>query len=175
MTDEIDRSVASPELTRDGLVTELFESEYRNLVGLARLLVDAEAEEVVQEGFARLVASFVRVDDPDRATAYLRSTVLNLSRSRLRRRRTARTKAHLVPDDIGGQPPVAPLSAGDRDRVRVAVQDLPRRQQECIVLRFYYDSSEREIAETLGIGAGSVKKHLSRAKQRLADELKGLA
>jgi hypothetical protein len=83
---------------RDDLIVDLFRRRGPALIGLARALVDSreEAEEVVQEAFARLVASFVRIDDSGRADRYLTVTVLNVARSRLRRRRTAREKGHLL-------------------------------------------------------------------------------
>ncbi len=83
---------------RDELIVDLFHRRGSALLGLARTLVDSreEAEEVVQEAFERLVASFVRLDDVARADRYLTVTVLNLARSRLRRRRTARDKDHLL-------------------------------------------------------------------------------
>jgi RNA polymerase sigma-70 factor (ECF subfamily) len=157
---------------RDQQIVALFLRRGTDLIGLARTLVDSreEAEEVVQEAFAKLVASFVRLDDSGRADRYLTVTVLNLARSRLRRRRTARDKAHLLwPDEYG----VDEMSTSDADvdAVRAAIQSLPRRQQQCIVLRFYSGESEREIAATLGIGAGSVKQHLSRARDSLASRL----
>ncbi len=52
--------------------------------------------------------------------------------------------------------------------MRGAIQSLPRRQQQCIVLRFYSGQSEREIADSLGMSPGSVKQHLSRARSGLA-------
>ena len=55
-----------------------------------------------------------------------------------------------------------------------AVRTLPPRQRDCIVLRFYADLSDAEIADTLGISAGSVKTHLHRARAALADRLEAL-
>lgn len=147
------------------------------MIGLAQLLVDqrGEAEDIVQESFARLYASFRRIDDPDRSTAYLRSIVLNLARSRLRRRRTARSAAALIGAEARTLDPHEQLSRLDRDSVTAAIRALPRRQADCTVLRYYLDCSDKEIAATLGISTGSVKQHLSRARRRLADELGELA
>src|SRR6266550_782146 len=74
----------------DAALPELFAAHYRRLLALAILVTDdrATAEDLVQEAFARLHGRTLA--DPDRALAYLRATVLNLSRSRLRRLRTAR-------------------------------------------------------------------------------------
>lgn len=162
---------------RDALTEHLYRTEYWTLVGLSRLLVDHqhEAEEVTQEAFARLYASFRRIDDRDRALAYLRSIVLNLSRNRLRRRRTARNSAHLLETEAQTNVPRDVLTNVDRTRVVEAIRLLPRRQADCIVLQFYLECTEREIADTLDISAGSVKQHLSRARQRLSAELEALA
>lgn len=161
-------------LGRDASIVHLFHTRGAALVGLARSLVDSkeEAEEVVQDAFERLVASFIRIDDSGRADRYLTVTVLNLARSRLRRRRTARDKAHLMHVDEHLEDDRLGLDEEAR-AVRVAIQSLPKRQQQCVVLRFYSGLSEREIAGTLGMGAGSVKQHLSRARAALAVALGG--
>jgi RNA polymerase sigma factor (sigma-70 family) len=160
---------------RDELIVDLFRRRGQALIGLARALVDSreEAEEVVQEAFARLVASFVRIDDSGRADRYLTVTVLNVARSRLRRRRTAREKDHLLRARDGYLD--ESLLDDDVHRVRLAIKSLPRRQQQCVVLRFYSGQSEREIAGALGMKVGSVKQHLSRARSALATTLGGAA
>lgn len=161
---------------RDDLVESLFQTEYWRMVGLAQLLVDdrEEAEEVVQEAYTRLFASFRRIQDRDRALAYLRSIVLNRARNRLKRRRTARQRAHLLETDVLLADPQQSVAV-DRQRVVAAIRQLPTRQADCVVLQYYLDCTEREIAATLGISAGSVKQHLSRARRRLATELGELA
>jgi RNA polymerase sigma-70 factor (sigma-E family) len=146
-------------------VTALFDSDYARLVGLARTLVDDEAPEVVQEAFARLYASWTKLRDPDKAAAYLRSTVLNLARGRLRRRRRERQQ----PSGREGSVELSPIDAG----VMAVVRQLPNRQRDCVLLRFYLDLSEADIAATLGVSAGSVKTHLHRALASLAPQLEG--
>lgn len=174
MTDELPLTTDVMPATRDELVVDLFHTHYRPLVGMARLLVDGEAEEVVQESFTRLYALFRRLDNPDKALAYLRTTVLNQCRSRLRRRRTARDKQHLLPRVDTAEPVTERLAHDDVDRVRAAVRGLSRRQQQCIVLRYYSDCNEAQIATTLGISAGSIKKHLARARSALASQLEDM-
>jgi RNA polymerase sigma factor (sigma-70 family) len=169
-------AMAAAPVGRDELIVELFHRRGAAMTGLARTLVDSreEAEEVVQEAFERLVASFVRIDDAGRADRYLTVTVLNLARSRLRRRRTARAKDHLVRSgEAAAHADEAVWIDDEVRRVRVAIQSLPRRQQQCIVLRFYSGQSEKEIAAALGLSAGSVKQHLSRARSALATSLEG--
>ena len=140
----------------------VYEVEFSRLVGLARLLVDRreDAEEVVQEAFARTWANLGRVRDDD-PLPYVRRAVVNLSRGRLRRLRTVR--AHRA------ERGAARLEQGRTVLERVS--QLPRRQRECVVLRFYDDLTVPEIARSLGVAEGSVKSHLHRALSTLAIEL----
>jgi RNA polymerase sigma-70 factor (ECF subfamily) len=59
--------------------------------------------------------------------------------------------------------------------VLAALDTLPMRQRQCVVLRFYEDMTDVQIAEALGISPGSVKQHLHRAMQSLTDRLEALA
>src|SRR5687768_7179855 len=89
------------ELDADTALTELFRAHYASLLRLAVLLADdhATAEDLVQDAFARMHRSWGRLRDPDRALPYLRASVVNGSRSRLRRLRTARRHAEAAPPD----------------------------------------------------------------------------
>lgn len=147
-----------------------YATEYQRLVGLARLLVDRrdDAEEVVQEAFARTWARIGRVHgDP---LPYLRRAVVNQSRGRLRRRRTAEAHRPDAPTDAESAEAGAARSASAR-AVLEQVRTLPRRQRECVVLRFYDDLTVSAIAASLGIAEGSVKSHLHRAMTTLAIQL----
>lgn len=148
----------------------IYASEYQRLVGLARLLVDRrdDAEEVVQEAFARTWARLGRVHgDP---LPYVRRAVVNQSRGRLRRRRTAAAHRSDAPTDAESAERGAERAAAAGAVLR-QVESLPRRQRECVVLRFYADLTVPEIARTLGVAEGSVKSHLHRAMSTLAIEL----
>lgn len=144
-------------------VERLYRCEREGLVRLAGLLLDepGDCEEVVQDAF---VAFHLRRGSvaPDRVPAYLRSTVLNGARSRLRRRRVADRLGLSRPGPVATPEDETILSAS-RAPVLEAVRRLPRRQQEVVVLRYWLDLSEADIAATLGISAGSVKTHASRA------------
>lgn len=171
---ELARVPAAP----DALLSGLHREHYRALVGLARLVVDtpAEAEEVVQEAFVRLYASWRGLRDPDRALAYLRSSVLNLGRSRIRRRVVARRylSTQRSVDTAPAADEQADTGSGECAAVLAAVRSLPRRQQECVLLRCFGRLSEHEIAAALGISEGSVKTHTHRAMTALAGKLEGL-
>jgi len=165
-----------PELARpdrDVVLAELHRDEYRSLVRLACLLLDdrGSGEEVVQEAFVRVYQSWGRVDQP---LAYLRRTVMNLARSRMRRRLVARRRVEPVAvPDLSADERLVLLD--DQQEVLDAMRSLPRRQRECLVLRYYLDLSESEIASTLGISNGSVKSHASRGLAALAKHLEARA
>jgi RNA polymerase sigma factor (sigma-70 family) len=146
----------------------------RSLVGLARLFVDNRdaAEDVVQEAFIRLSRSLHRIEDPAKATAYLRSIVLNLARDH--NRRGLLSLRHVLPandlDPVGVEETVA--ERDDHRRLLQVLRALPRRQRDCVALRYLFDLGVAEIAETLGLSANSVKTHLKRglATLRAHDE-----
>jgi RNA polymerase sigma-70 factor (sigma-E family) len=157
-------------------VSELFHLHYRRLVGLAVLLVaDREtAEDVVQEAFEALYRHYARLRDPQAAVAYLNRAVVNGSRSRLRRRKTER--AYELPK--AGLEPSAESSGvhrGELSELAAAVAALPRRQREVVVLRYFLDLSEEQIADWLGVSRGSVKRHASRATAALARRMEAWA
>lgn len=152
----------------DAAVEELYATHYRRLVRLSVLLVrDVEtAEEVVQDSFVAMHGRWRRLRDPDKALAYLRQTVVNRSRSVLRRRTVA---ARHIPTPPPARPG-ADEDAVDRERrteILDALRALPTRQREVLALRYYLDLSEAQIAETLGISRGAVKSHASRGAASL--------
>src|SRR5262249_11368561 len=147
---------------REAALRSLFDREYRPLLRLAALLADRDgAEDVVQEAFARLHREWHRIRDVDAAAAWLRSTVLNIARSGLRRWRTA-AALRLVPVGDAVSAEAAALLTDDRRAVLSALAGLPRRQREVLVLRYYADCSEAEIAAALDVSTGSVKSHAHR-------------
>lgn len=147
---------------------ELYAAHRLSLVRLAILLVDdfASAEDVVHDAFAAYVAKAPRLRDPSARLAYLRMAVVNGSRSALRRRRTAR--AYQPPHDVEPARPddLAILSEEQRE-VLAALDRLPPRQREVVVLRYWSGLSETEIAAALGISRGTVKSTASRALDAL--------
>jgi len=158
----------------DLLVAELYRAEAANLVRLARFFVDDRdaAEDLVQEAFIRLARASGRIKNRDRIPAYLRSIVLNLARDH--NRRGLVSLRHFPAADPQG-PTLDDLVAvrADQQRVISALRDVPRRQRDCLVLRYYLELSVGEIAETLGIGANSVKTHLQRGLRSLEQRLEG--
>jgi RNA polymerase sigma-70 factor (sigma-E family) len=146
-------------------IDDLYHAHWRYLVRLAALLVDdtASAEDVVQDAFVALHRKAGDLRDPEAALAYLRTSVMNLSRSVLRRRQVARKHLKVAEPDVG---PAADHDVLVRDEHRAAlraVRQLPRHQREVLILRYWSGLSEKEIAQTLGITPGSVKSAASRA------------
>ncbi|HSS68153.1 MAG TPA: SigE family RNA polymerase sigma factor [Nocardioidaceae bacterium] len=153
----------------DDEAVALYAAHRLRLVRLAVLLVDDlhTAEDVVQDAFAGFLARRSRLDDPERALAYLRTSVVNGSRDKLRRRRTARAYVppHEVPLDTTTE---SALLAEEHRELIAALQTLGDRQREVLVLRYWSGCTEAEISETLGISRGAVKSTASRALDALA-------
>jgi RNA polymerase sigma-70 factor (sigma-E family) len=158
--------------TADEAVTHLFGAHYRSLVRLAMLLLheQAVAEEIVQDAYVALHANWRRLREADKALAYLRVAVVNRSRSALRHRRVVLSHlaaARPTPDAPSAE--AGAMQALHNAAVMAAVRALPARQREAIVLRYYVDLSEAEIAEAMGISRGAVKSHTARGIAALKD------
>ncbi|NBM20515.1 SigE family RNA polymerase sigma factor [Streptomyces sp. GC420] len=144
-------------------LTETYRAHYRSLLGLAALLLDdtASCEDVVQEAFIRVHSARKRVRDPEKTLAYLRQTVVNLSRSALRRRILGlKLLSKPMPDMASAEE--GAYDQLERDALIKAMKGLQRRQREVLVLRYFADMTEAQVAETLGISLGSVKAYGSR-------------
>jgi RNA polymerase sigma-70 factor (sigma-E family) len=150
------------------LVTALYQAHGVGLIRLAVVMLGDRpaAEDVVQEAFCGLYRRWDRLDDPGNALRYVRSSVLNGCRSVLRNR------GRLRPRPGGSQPGGADTAesaesaalVGEEHRaVLAALRRLPGRQREALVLRFYLELSEAEIAQSMGVSQGTVKSTVSRA------------
>ena len=156
----------------DWAVTELYSLHYHRLVRLAALLVRdvPTAEDVVQDSFVAVHDGWRRLRDAESALAYLRHTVLNRSRSVLRHRAVVARHLPNPPPDMPSAEYGA-LVRLERSAVAGALRKLPGRQREAIVLRYYADLSEAEIAAAMGISCGAVKSHTARAMAALRADL----
>lgn len=146
------------------LVTELYATHYRSLVRLAALLLRdvGAAEEVVQESFIAMHNGWRRLRDNEKALSYLRQSVVNRSRSVLRHRTVVDKNAPKPAPDMPSAEHGA-IAAFERKAVIDALRTLPARQREALVLRFYADMSEAQIADAMQISRGAVKSHTARA------------
>lgn len=142
------RSAGLPDADR--AVTALYLTHYRPLVRAAALLVQdlALAEEIVQDSFVAVHAAWRRLPDADRALSYLHRSVVDRSRAVLRQHIEVERSAFIS-----------------------ALWTLPPRQREVVVLRYFADLPETQIASATGISAGAVKAHASRAMSSLRTEL----
>ena len=160
---------------REVAVRALYEARYAELVRFATFLTgDAHvAEDVSQEAFVRVYDAWDRLDDHDRAVAYLRATVVNLTRGRYRHRLVAERKSPAPP---GSAPSAEDDAMGrvSRSAVLAAVAALPTRQRVCVVMRHWLRMTEGEIATTLEISIGSVRTHNKRGVEALQRTLGGL-
>jgi len=138
----------------------LFDTHYLSLCRLAYVLLGdaARAEDAVQEAFLRTFAGWGRLRQPDLAHVYLRKAVLNQCRSGLRRRVT-----EWRANSVGFEERRA-LSFD----VTAAVRMLAPRQREAVVLRYFLDLGEQEIASIMGVNVGTVKSQLAKARHNLA-------
>jgi RNA polymerase sigma-70 factor (sigma-E family) len=152
----------------DRAVTELYSMHYRQLVRLSALLVRdiPTAEEVVQDAFIAMHGGWQRLRDAEKALAYLRQAVVNRSRSVLRHRTVVDKNTQNAPPDMPSAEHGA-LTLLERSAVVSALRDLPERQRQAIVLRYYADLSEAEIADAMQISRGAVKSHTARAMAAL--------
>lgn len=162
----------SSEWDADDAVEQLYATHYRQLVRLSVLLVrdQGTAEEVVQDSFVAMHGRWRSLRDPDKALAYLRQTVVNRSRSVLRRRGVETKYAGAQPGATLRVVPGVDEDAVATERRAVvldALRTLPQRQREVLVLRYYLDLDEADIASTLGISRGAVKSHASRGAATL--------
>lgn len=162
------RDVGSP--ARERALTALFDDHYRSLRGLAYLITgdSARSEEIVMEAFVKAISGWNRFRRVDNPRAYLRQIVVNLCRARFRREKVEQRVNALVHrrDQMRKEP--------EHERYMDlwnAVRRLPERQRACVVLRYFEDMSEAEIAQALDCSIGTVKSQLFKARGHLEREL----
>ena len=152
----------------DQTIAAMYSTEYRSLVRISVVLVGdvGTAEEVVQECFIAMYAAWRRLKNVDKAVNYLRRSVVNRSRSVLRRRIVADKHVPKHEPDMPSAEQGA-ITQLERTAVIAALRSLPVRQREAIMLRYYLDLSEEEVASAMRISRGAVKSHTARAKAAL--------
>ena len=151
---------------------ELFHAQFPAMVRLAAMLGADDPEDVAQEAFVRLHARGRTLRDPHAAVGYLRTTVVNLTRSRLRHLAVVRRhRPERAPDVASAEHDVL-RREGDRELL-AAMQHLSRRHREALVLRYWLDLGEAEMADAMGVSRGTVKSHVSRGLDSLAALMEG--
>lgn len=164
-----DHALDLRDVERETAIARVFDGHHAQLVRLAALLgAGHEAEDVVAEAFCELYRRWHRLRSPDAAMAYVRGAVVNLVRMRLRHLQVVRRHRD------GSLPPADIVSAENEVLVRedqralvCALDRLAPRQREAIVLRYWMDLKETEIAAAMGLSSGAVKSHTARAMASL--------
>ncbi len=150
-------------MTADAAYVEFVHTRSRALLRTAVLLTNgdlARAEDLVQTALTRAYVSWRRLREPAAAEAYVRRILVNAAINEGRRRgRRPEVLLDSVPD-------IAPIGEGDSLTVRLGLWSelsaLSPQQRAVLVLRYYEDMSEAEIAMTLGCAPGTVKSHAAR-------------
>jgi RNA polymerase sigma-70 factor (sigma-E family) len=152
-------------------VTELFQAHALGLTRLAFVMLGDRqaAEDVVQEAFYGLYRAWRRLPDHDNVLGYLRVSVLNGCRSAVRRARRVPWSLALLP---AASPEDVVLVAEEQRAAVAALRRLPPRQREALVLRYFADLSEYEIALAMGVSRGTVKSTTARALAALSRMLR---
>ncbi|HWC14165.1 MAG TPA: SigE family RNA polymerase sigma factor [Actinomycetota bacterium] len=161
--------------TREEAVAELFDRHYAPMCRLAyAILGDAAlAEEIVMESLLKTFTGWGRLRDVERVDAYLRRAVVNLCRSKIRRKVIeARVNSAIHHRDERKAPDWDPERHETGRLVWAAVVGLPERQRACVVLRYFEDLPEAQIAEVLDCSVGTVKSQLSKARTKLEPVLR---
>jgi RNA polymerase sigma factor (sigma-70 family) len=145
----------------------LFDQSFERMKRLAFLLGADDPENIAQEAFVRLHGRWATLVAEEKAAAYLRKTVVNLSRARLRHLRVVRR----APREPNRDAASAESFAVANRVVRDALATLPQRQRQVVVLRYWLDLDQQAIADTLGIAVGTVKATTNHAMAALRDTL----
>jgi len=150
-------------------VTALYRAHAVGLIRLAYVMLGDRpaAEDVVQDAFCGLYRRWDQLKGPGGALAYVRSSVLNGCRTALRRRVLGQRVTAYQPPAGPDEAEAAVLSREERQEVMRAVRRLPDRQREALVLRFYLDLPDPEIARVMGIRPGTVRSATHRALKAL--------
>lgn len=158
-------------MTKADEIEELYRRHVPDAVRLGFLLTGdtATAQDLAHDAFLSAATKIRSMRDPSRFGAYLRTSVVRASLMRARSR--AREDSRVERSQRGWRSAEPPANAGATDRLLLieALRDLPERQRAAVVLRYWHDLPEREIARTLGCAPGTVKSLLSRGLTALRE------
>ena len=165
---------SSPRAAAEQALTAVYHASFRRLVTQVYAFTTdlTEAQDVVQEAFARALARPQGLSDVDTPEAWLRTVAINIVRRRWRRRQLLDT---ILRRDRPVRQLVAAAPGPERADLRDALAALPRVYREVIVLHYLADLPVDEVAELLEVPTGTVKSRLSRGRTALAQRLAGYA
>jgi RNA polymerase sigma-70 factor (sigma-E family) len=127
----------------------------------------ALSEDLVQEAFVRVASKLASLRDRAAFNAYLTRAVANLAKSHFRRQQVVTKHTRTID---ARQLVVDPVDVVTSDALLVALRALPVQQRAALVLRYYNDFTQEEIADVLGVPLGTVKSQISRGLARLRKE-----
>lgn len=157
------------ECSIDAEFNEFVVSRGRALLHAAYLLTGnlADAEDLVQSALAKTYQAWHRIEDRKALDGYVRRAMVNTHISWWRRRKVDEYPTDDIPDQ-----PVADTSASSEihEPLRRAIDRLPQRMRAAVVLRFFEDMTEAEVADVLGVSQGTVKSTVSRAVAKLRSD-----
>jgi RNA polymerase sigma-70 factor (sigma-E family) len=159
----VDRSGSVAQSVRDAEFAQYMAARQPSLLRTAYLLTGDRhsAEDLVQTSLAKLYLAWDKVQKRELVDGYVRRIMVNENNSLWRR---AWKRREVSTDTLPDHDSVTDRhDHGERSALWEFVQTLPRRQRAVIVLRYYEDLSEAEIADILGISVGTVKSQASRA------------
>ncbi|MGH2788075.1 MAG: SigE family RNA polymerase sigma factor [Actinomycetota bacterium] len=162
--------VERSEAERDREIAALFDRNYAPMCRLAYVIIGdaAAAEEIVMEALIKTFSGWGRIRDYERVDAYLRRAVVNLCRSKIRRKVIeARVNAVSFRREELRQPDWDPDRHETSRLVWDAVKGLPQRQRACVVLRYFEDLPEAQIADVMQCSVGTVKSQLAKSRAKL--------
>ena len=161
---------------RDRAIAQLFDENYGSLCDLAFLILGDRyvAEEIVQEALLKTYSGWGRIRDKRRTDVYLKRAVVNLCRSKIRRKviEARQNAVHYRREELKA-PDWDPDVHETQREVWQAVKELPPRQRTAIILHYMQALPESEIAEVMDCSVGTVRSQLSRARVKLAAMLEG--
>jgi RNA polymerase sigma-70 factor (sigma-E family) len=150
----------------DPVFRDYVRSRSRALLRTAYLLTGnaADAEDLVQSALAKTYVAWDRIEDRGALDGYVRRAMVNTHISWWRRRRLDEYPTDEIPDQA-----VVDHSVSNemQETLRRAIDRLPQRMRAAVMLRYYDDMSEAEVAEVLGVSLGTVKSTVSRAMAKL--------
>lgn len=151
---------------------QLMQRYQGRLYGFLSRRVGSAADDVFQETWIRVVRARERFDVERRFAAWLYQIANNLCRDRYRRVDAMRraVDSFRVEDETLREPAAGP-EAPDGDAMRARVLALPERLREVLVLRYYEDLGEEEMARVLGVPRGTIKSRLHAAVKALRQSL----
>ncbi|HEX6936420.1 MAG TPA: SigE family RNA polymerase sigma factor [Actinomycetes bacterium] len=152
---------------REQVYEQLFHGHFAAMTRLAAMLGADDPEDVAQEAFVRLHGRSRTLRDPNAAIGYLRTTVVNLTRSRRRHLSVVRRNRPAPPREVMSAEHDVLRQERDRELVQ-ALGRLSSRHREALVLRYWLDLTEAEMADAMGVSRGTVKSHVSRGLDALA-------